>query len=381
MKIGIMSMQKVINYGSYMQALSLKTILEELGHEVVFVDYKAKPSLQHRRSFFYWLDRARRFLRNTGLFWTIANIVRGRPVGYRLRKEYTAEELAFLPALKELGVDYEKQRYHTAVDALIIGSDEVFNCLQNADNVGYSLELFGKNNRAHILLSYAASFGNTTLERLEKYGVQRQIGRYLSRFDAISVRDENSAHIVSALTGKEPFQHLDPALIGGIEHMEWKDNDEQQYIAVYSYPRRISADEGRAIAAFAKERGLRILSLCGDQRLPGFENIKACTPYEILPYIKNASYVVTDTFHGTIFSTIFHKPFAVYCRKPKDVSYSNSEKIMDLLRKLELTDRLVDDTNDLQSVFFKEIDFSKTDRIRATGREQAIAYLKTVLRQ
>lgn len=381
MKIGIMSMQKIINYGSYMQALSLKTILEELGHEVVFVDYKAKPSLQHRRSFFYWLDRARRFLRNTGIFWTIANIVRGRPVDYRLRKEYTAEELAFLPALKELGVDYERQHYHTAVDALIIGSDEVFNCLQNADNVGYSLELFGKNNRANILLSYAASFGNTSLERLKKYGVQRQIGRYLGRFDAISVRDENSAHIVKALTGKEPFQHLDPALIGGIEHMKWKDNDEKQYLAVYAYPRRISADEGKEIAAFAKEKGLRILSICGDQKLPGFENIKACTPYEILPYIKNASYVVTDTFHGTIFSTIFHKPFAVYCRKPQDVNYSNSEKILDLLRKLELTDRLVDDTNDLQSIFGREIDFNKTDRIRATGREQAIAYLKSSLRR
>ena len=381
MKIGIMSMQKIINYGSYMQALSLKTILEELGHEVVFVDYKAKPSLQHRRSFFYWLDRARCFLRNTGIFWTIANIVRGRPVDYRLRKEYTAEELAFLPALKELGVDYELQRYHTAVDALIIGSDEVFNCLQNADNVGYSLELFGKNNRANILLSYAASFGNTTLERLKKYGVQRQIGRYLGRFDAISVRDENSAHIVKALTGKEPFQHLDPALIGGIEHMKWKDNDEKQYLAVYAYPRRMSADQGKVIAAFAKEKGLRILSICGDQKLPGFENIKACTPYEILPYIKNASYVVTDTFHGTIFSTIFHKPFAVYCRKPQDVNYSNSEKILDLLRKLELMDRLVDDTNDLQSIFGREIDFSKTDRIRATGREQAIAYLKSSLRR
>ncbi len=381
MKIGIMSMQKIINYGSYMQALSLKTILQELGHEVVFVDYKAKPSIQHRRCFSYWLDRFKRFLRNTGLFWTIANIVRGRPIGYRLRKEYTAEERAFLPALKELGVDYEKQHYHTAVDALIIGSDEVFNCLQNADNVGYSLELFGKNNRALILLSYAASFGNTTLERLKEYGVQRQIGRYLHKFDAISVRDENSAHIVTALTGKEPSQHLDPALIGGIEHMKWKGNDEQQYIAVYAYPRRISADEGSEIEAFAKEKGLRILSLCGDQRLPGFENIKACTPYEILPYIQNASYVVTDTFHGTIFSTIFHKPFAVYCRKPQEVSYSNSEKILDLLGKLELMDRLVDDNDDLQSILSKEIDFSKTDQIRAEGKEQAIAYLKTALRQ
>ena len=379
MKIGIMSMQRVINYGSYMQAFSLKTILEELGHEVVFVDYKAKPSIQHRRSLLYWQGRIKNAVKDTWLFRTVANLYRGRPIGYRLPKVYTEGELAFIPALKELGVDYDHQHFHTEVDALIIGSDEVFNCLQNADNVGFSPELFGRHNHAKRLVSYAASFGNTTLERLEQYGVSKQVGRYLKDFDAISVRDENSAAIVRALTGKEPFQHLDPALIGGIESIPWVENEEKGYLAVYAYPHRISSDEGRAIAAFAEKMGLRVLSLCGDQSLPGFKNIKCCTPYEIMPYIRNADYVVTDTFHGTIFSTINHVPFAVYCRRPQDVSYSNSEKILDLLRKLNLTDRLISEENDLESIFSRTIDFKTVDRIRAQEKMAALDYLNMVL--
>ncbi len=379
MKIGIMSMQRVINYGSYMQALSLKTILEELGHEVVFVDYKAKPSIQHRRSISYWQGRIKNAVKNTWFFWTAANIYRGRPIGYRLPKEYTEGELAFIQALKDLGVDYDHQHFHAEVDALIIGSDEVFNCLQDADNVGFSPELFGQHNHAKRLLSYAASFGNTTLERLEQYGVSKQVGRYLKDFDAISVRDENSAEIVRELIGKEPFQHLDPALIGGIESMPWVENEVKGYLAVYAYPHRISPEEGKEIVSFANDKGLRVLSLCGEQKIPGFENLKSCTPYEILPYIRNADYVVTDTFHGAIFSIIHHVPVAIYCRRPQDASYSNSEKILDLLRKLNLMNRLISEENDLESVFSRPIDFEAIDRIRAKERKATLDYLNMAL--
>ena len=374
-------MQRVNNYGSFMQALSLKTILEELGHEVVFVDFKAKPSIQHRRSFHYWIDRAKSLIRETRLYWIIANIVRRRQIGYRIPKPVLSENQAFIQALEELGVDNEHPHYHTKVDALIIGSDEVFNCLQNTDNVGYSLELFGKNNRARILLSYAASFGNTTLERLEQYGVQRQIGRYLDKFDAISVRDENSAQIVRKLTGKEPFQHLDPALIGGIEKMNWKENDEKNYIALYAYSNRISKEEGEQISSFANGRGLRVLIINGVQKNCSFETIKNRDPKEIIPYVRNANMLITDTFHGTIFSIINHIPFAVYCRKPQDVSYSNSEKLLDLLKKFDLTDRLISESNDLDTVFSRRIDFEKLDMIRAKERAETIQYFKNALSQ
>ncbi|MCE2266893.1 hypothetical protein GPX15_05810 [Streptococcus thermophilus] len=92
-----------------------------------------------------------------------------------------------------------------ALDCLIVGSDEVFNCIQKNPNVGYSLELFGKDNNAKRLISYAASFGNTTLDKLQAYAKDREISTYLKRFDAISVRDSNSGEIVKKINRKRTY--------------------------------------------------------------------------------------------------------------------------------------------------------------------------------
>ena len=62
------------------------------------------------------------------------------------------------------------------------------------------------------MITYAASFGNTTLEKLEKYQKAGEVGNLLKEFDAISVRDANSGSIVEQLTGKEPVYNLDPVL-------------------------------------------------------------------------------------------------------------------------------------------------------------------------
>lgn len=379
MKVGIMSMQRVINFGSYMQALALKTMIEDLGHEVVFVDYKARPSIRHRRSAFYWLNRSKKAIKNTRFVWACSNIYRKRPIGYRPPTEVRADAKAFAPALEELGVEPDKFNYRTEVDVLVIGSDEVFNCLQDSDNVGFSPELFGENNRAGKLISYAASFGNTTLARLNEYGVSKKIGRYLNHFDALSVRDENSAEIVRSLTGREPFQHLDPALIGGVEKMEWQSISAKGYIGIYAYSNRITAEEGKAISSYAKNNGLKVLCLNGPQKKAGFDAVKNCSPKEMLPYVKNADKIVTDTFHGTIFAIINHIPFAVICRKQTDTSYSNSEKLLDMLKKLNLMDRLLSSENNLEKVFSNEIDFASVDRIRSREKDAAIDYLRTQL--
>lgn len=97
-----------------------------------------------------------------------------------------------------------KMNYTPQLDYLVIGSDEVFNCVQKNRNVGYSPELFGEGNNAKRLISYAASFGNTTLEKLDKYKKKDEIASLLKKFDAISVRDSNSGKIVESLTGRFP---------------------------------------------------------------------------------------------------------------------------------------------------------------------------------
>ena len=98
------------------------------------------------------------------------------------------------------------------MDTLVIGSDEVFNCLQPYP-VGYSRNLFGYEYDTSSIISYAACFGHTSFEELNKYNIAEEIAGLLLRFKAISVRDKNSQEIVLRLINKKSEIHLDPVLI------------------------------------------------------------------------------------------------------------------------------------------------------------------------
>ena len=279
----------------------------------------------------------------------------------------------FLPCYEMLGLSRE-YHFREKVDVLVIGSDEVFNCLQKNPDVGYSLELFGKDSRAEKLISYAASFGDTTIKRLEEYGVGKEIGSYLERFDAISVRDGNSAEIIRHLCGREPCQHFDPALVAGLEEMEWAECKRNSFMIVYGYYRRFSEEEGNTIMAFAEKQGLKVIILNAPQVF-GDEFIR-CRPDEILGYFKEADYVVTDTFHGTIFSVLYHRQVAVFCRSSRNTDYSNENKLLDLIRKLQLESQIVKDPEDLERALLHVINYDMVDQTRAQERKRALSYLR-----
>ena len=362
MRIGILSMQRILNYGSFFQAYSLKQIIESLGHEVVFVDFKVNWNIslieRYKNKRFRHLKMIKRMLLH--------------PHDYKLIQKDPLYEY-FQPCYTMLGMS-SKYHFRTKVDVLVVGSDEVFNCLQQSDRVGYSLELFGKNNRARRLISYAASFGNTTIKRLEKYKVDKTVAHYLCRFDALSVRDCNSLEIIQHLCGKTPEQHLDPTLISDLEKQNWKGCKFEHFIIVYGYSHRFSVDEGNAIMYFAKREHLKVVVLNAKQVFG--DEFVLCRPDEILGYFSKANYVVTDTFHGTIFSVLYHKPIAVFCRLDCQCDYSNENKLLDLLDRLGLKNQLVTDSHDLYQVLKNRIDYEWIDQIRAVEYEKAISYLR-----
>ena len=125
-------MQRILNYGSFFQAYSLKTMLESLGHDVVFVDYKIDWTIETRRYYKKVSLAHLRMLKRMLFHRHNYEIVKSNP-SYKY----------FLVSYKKLGLS-SKYHFRTPVDILVIGSDEVFNCLQNNEDVGYSLELFGK---------------------------------------------------------------------------------------------------------------------------------------------------------------------------------------------------------------------------------------------
>lgn len=373
MKIGIMSMQRVCNYGSFMQAYGLKKTIESLGHEVVFVDYRpGKTVTYNSNKVSYYKSIIRNSIMNIAENFIGVLFFASEEQKYSLlfSKEYKRKILPLL------GIS-SKHTYNTKVDILVIGSDEVFNCLQSNPDVGFSEELFGKNNNAKKHISYAASFGNTTLDGLEKNNKKDIVKSLLRKFTTISVRDKNSYDIVESLISVKPEINLDPVLIYDFSKDIKKISYKEEYIVVYAYRNRITKEEKKAIQDFARKNGLKIYGIGGYQDFCD-KNILG-SPFEMLGYIKNASYVITDTFHGTIFSIITERKFATFIRKGHGMSYGNYEKLMDLLLRLNLTERIAFSSDELEKRIKPEIAYDEVKKIIQSERIKTHNYLKMSL--
>lgn len=356
-------MQRIANYGSFLQAYGLKHILEDLGCDVQFVDYHPGKTLIPADG-------------GTGLRRKISKVLEAFNYNAPLK-----EKIKFIKYKKNYAKNYypylgisSEMNYSPDLDVLVIGSDEVFNCVQNNTNVGFSLDLFGANNNAKKVITYAASFGNTTVEKLKKYGVDKKIASYLNHIDSISVRDKNSGNIIKVLTGKEPVYNLDPVLaydfIGKCSDIP-TNVPENKYMILYGYAGRFSKEECQKIRAYANRKGLKIFCIGGVQDV--CDKFIDCNPFQVIAYFLHADCVVTDTFHGTILSVITHRQFATVVRK---TGYGNVEKMTDLLGRLGLSDRVVDDLDKVGNKVAELIDYQKVNETILTEREKSHEYLK-----
>ncbi len=361
-KVGILSMQRIKNYGSFLQAYALKKMIEGLGYDVQFVDYHVdEPLIKEEKAkniLFKGLDALRE---DAPLIQKIQYIIHKKNFG---KKYYSMLGLTDSP------------NYNPKLDTLVIGSDEVFNCIQSNKNVGYSMELFGKDNNAQSLISYAASFGNTTLEKIKKYDKQEEISLLLKNFDSISVRDKNSYDIAKRLSGKNVNVNLDPVLIfdymKNIEIPNIKENE--KYMIVYAYSGRISRMESEKIKEYAKNKGLKVYAIGGAQSCA--DKFIDCSPFEVLAYFKNAECIITDTFHGSIFSIITKKNFITLVRKSVGNLYGNEEKLVDLLERLKLTSRIIYNIDDIDKISRNKIDYIEVDNILKKQRKLTEKYLR-----
>jgi len=356
-KIGIMSMQRIKNYGSFLQAYGLKKIITSLGNDVQFVDYNVEPALIEKRK--------KPLLVRIVKHLNPIKYVQEKRIHQEFSRRYNEE------FLKLINVN-EKRNYHPNIDHLIIGSDEVFNCLQTEKSVGYSRELFGKNYENMPVSTYAACCGSTTYERLVQHGIDTEVGSLINAMKHISVRDKNTYETVKKLTGRESKIHLDPVLIADFsEEIEPKEVKHKDYIIIYAYRGRISKEEQKKIKNFARKKHKKIISIGTYQEVADIHLV--LDPFELLVYFKNADFVITDTFHGTIFSIKFGTNFVTMIRE------SNKQKLGDLLGRLELEDRISTDINNLEELYEEKIDFSKVNTILEQEKKNTFEYLKDIL--
>lgn len=351
-KVGIMTMQRVVNYGSFLQAYGLRKILLHLGYDVEFIDFEIENSIveKKKQNFF---ERVKKNI-------NILNFIKRRLSIKKFKKIYNDK------FLKQLNIN-NTRNYNKDVDCLIIGSDEVFNCLQPYP-IGYSKNLFGKNYEHTKVISYAASFGHTEYNGLKKYKIDKEISNMLKKFHSISVRDENSFNIIKKLTGNDSLMHLDPVLVSNINNEVDCKVEFKNYIILYVYPGRLTKEEEKYIKKFAKDNNKQIISIGFYQSIAS-KNI-IVEPLKVFSYFKNADFVITDTFHGTIFSILENTNFCTIVRN------SNKNKIISLLKKFNLSSRIIKKVNDIDLMYSNSINFSKTNKLIEIEKNKTIKYLK-----
>lgn len=361
MKIGILSMQRIINHGSFLQAYALKSIFNELGNDVEFIDieseiidYKTKFKFPYNAAINDVKAYIHKLLGQKDVYKSMMYDI--KPVKYtylRAKKFY-----------KILKKHLKLSRYsnlNSSYDAVIIGSDEVFNCTQKCSWTN-SMKLFGEGFNTNILLSYAGSFGTTTYEKIKQNNLIDAITYNFSKFNSISVRDRNSIEIVNKL-GFNAIEHLDPVLVYDY-NSHVKDNDKLKniFIIYCYYNRLVEKDIIDEVKKIANNENLRIVSLC-DYYSWCDEN-PIISPFEVLNYFYNAKYILTDTFHGTVFSIKFNKQYASIIRE------GNKQKLGYLIEKFNQQDSVLNQANDLYSILNNERSYDEVNKIISIESER-----------
>lgn len=234
-------------------------------------------------------------------------------------------------------------KYYTeydGLDAIIIGSDEVF-----ALHTGPTPVFFGHALPSDIVFSYAASFGPTTISDIKRLHCEAFVKSGLASMKGLSMRDYNSMKITKELTGRDSTLVVDPVILYGYQDELSKCTRPilSPYLLVYAYETRMNThDEITSILNFAHSKGLKVVC-------PGFYHKWAdinvnVDPIELLSYFKYADCVVTDTFHGGVLSIITGREIGVKIR-------DNKNKLFHLLTEYGLENRIIGDDWDLDSIF------------------------------
>lgn len=369
MEICILSMQKVPNFGSLLQSYSLKKIIESMGHNVSFIDIQGD------------LDD------NNLLCGDIVDFSKEREGNYNIISKMSKIDKYFLNRIRikrlsrnqdQLFDDFriknleiKDEDNHKKYDVCIIGSDEVFNCLAPT-KWGFTSQLFGNVMQAEKVITYAASCGSTDLYSLPTQ-VKDRIIEAFRNVSAFSVRDKNTSDFVSGLSNRIVHEHFDPVFVLDftdemLKYSECKFTS-KKYCVVYSYYNRIhKKEEIDEIVNFCREKDLEIVTIGAPQMW--VNNHLVLNPFEVLVAFENADFIITDTFHGTIFASKYSRKFVTLTRS------SNSNKLTDLVSRLGIEKHLANNMEQIWGIYEldnnREIIHSLSERELRRTREYLV---------
>lgn len=344
MKIGIVTVQDLNNFGTFLQAYGLKHTLESMGHEVYFIRSCTK---KYARGMFYRIRPYGKEYRH------LPSFISKNFKGWKKHKIFLRDQKCF-----RVLDHYEGEK----LDLVILGSDEIW----NTTNPLFRTPIFYGVGMKPVM-AYAPSIGNATLEDMKC--IPEEVFR---RIDPILARDVRTVEFLKTLQIDAPLV-CDPTILAdtsifrrSYRHRLMK---KAPYLLLYSYGHEIGEQMRSYILAFAKERGLQVLS--AGFHIDWCDGSINCSPLDFCAVLESATYVFTATFHGTIFSILNHKQF---------ISLPYSPKTTNVLQSVGLLGRLIDeehfDQSTLETMMDAPIDYDEVDARIAVQRNESRELLK-----
>lgn len=340
MKIKTITCHHVYNYGASLQAYALMKHLKNEGHEVEIIDYLPDYKLG-RYKFIYvpYESKYHSIGQKHFLFRLLYSILHRRWWVFKAwgrKKSFDSFKRKYLCCTKKCYNSAEHLNANPPVaDVYIAGSDQIWNTdMKNGLDKAYYAD-FGKQETRRI--AYAASFGieNIKVEYCDF------IAKEVAKFNAISVREKVGLSILKQLGIKEGVQVTDPVFL--LNKKEWMQLGsyakiytfkQKNYILIYDF---VEDERIRNFALQIKEKtGFPIVSIndCSSKKYADY-NINDAGPLEFIDLIDKASYIISNSFHGTAFSIIFNKEFYTFSLNTQQTS----SRMTDLLDTLGLSER------------------------------------------
>ncbi len=351
MNIGIITVQKAPeNYGACLQCFALWKYLTNIGHTCEVIDLTRPWSSKYIRSKRF---TEKRKITNSSFYRKLFEKIFNRrpkrnlsnPIENAMFKEFN-NSIKYSKTYNCVDELYDDPPIY---DAYISGSDQIWNPYMPFINEPYFLTFVPQ---GKIKLSYASSFAISEIPA----GIWTSYSGWLSDFKKISVRESSGINIVKRNFGREAVTVLDPTML--LTRDEWEKmavypNTKDDYLLVYTL--QYNSDIITSALKFSKNNNLRLKVIVSDtkheNRYKYPEEVELCEagPKEWMGYIRNAQFVLTDSYHGSVFSILFERNFLTICTNKKV-----SERLTTLFNTFELQDCFIE-AEKLDSISLSEL--------------------------
>ncbi len=368
-KVGIITFHNSYNCGSMLESYAMQKAIEKRGCLTKIIDF-SNYNQRKLYSIFYKNNSLKNIVKNILVIPAISKLkVNNKKYEEFKRKNFNLTSDSYIS---------NNQLSDEEFDIVVSGSDQIWNITIEDSDDAYFLPWVKKAKK----VAYAPSFGSKNILKYSKE--PEKYKEYINSYDYISIRENNGKKWIRDLCNRDAEVLIDPTLLLNAQDYDaiLEDSDKYKGDYIFFYCPSFNTDICKFVKKISEKYNLKVIAWSTKSyyfkqvKKYGFELVDYETPALYLSLIKNAKVVITTSFHGTIFSTIYKKNFITV--KNGDM-YGDDDRVITLLKQLNMMDRLIPFDFDEKFDYLADVDYSSYDKTLDELKDKANNFLDIAL--